>query len=80
MGKVIVFEQLLNDAESEDPELYAAVPLHNWEVSEAGKWVMQHSKYIPSWDVSVDHNTFQYKVRVIAELSEQDFTFLKLKF
>lgn len=63
----------------EDPEIYAAGPLWNWQQSESGQWVIEHAVEQPYWVKHIDHNTYAYRFRIIAQLSEQDQTFFKLK-
>ena len=78
-GRVIVFKELyLGDCE--DPQLYAAFPLHEWEKSEEGNWVMNHAIEEPQWQTIVDQNTYGYKVRIYGRLTEADEIIYRLKF
>ena len=63
----------------EDPDLYAAQPLWDWQQSEAGKWVMAHAVETPFWHRMADPYSFGHKYYVIARLSEQDQTYWALK-
>lgn len=64
----------------DDPEIYAAQPLWEWQQTEAGKWVMKNAVETPQWGRSTDYRTYDYLFRVTAKLREQDATFFKLKF
>lgn len=64
----------------DDPDIYAAEPLYNWEQSECGKWVMKNATEVPQWQRVIDHNTFGYKYAIIATLREKDYVYWLLKF
>ena len=74
---VCVHEFTMGDVE--DPELYAAQPLWEWQESEAGSWVMEHAVEQPYWIQSLDYNSWGHRFRVMARMSEQDQTFWTLK-
>jgi hypothetical protein len=52
----------------EDPEIYAAGPIFDWERSEAGQFVMKHAVNIPSYHSQPDYNSFGYRYAIVAEL------------
>lgn len=64
----------------EDPQLYAAFPLHEWEKSEEGQWVMEHALEEPTWHTFADPSTWGYRVRISGRLSEADEVFYRLKY
>ena len=66
LHKIVVHSFSVGDAE--DPDVYAAQPLWDWQESEKGKWVMEHSIEPPIWRRDVDYNTFGYRYAVMAEL------------
>jgi hypothetical protein len=74
---VCVHEFTMGDVE--DPELYAAQPLWEWQESEAGSWVMEHAVEQPYWIQSLDYNSWGHRFKVMARLSEPDQTFWTLK-
>ena len=45
----------------EDPDLYAAQPIHEWQQSEQGQWVMEHAVETPFWHRSVDPASYGHK-------------------
>ena len=63
----------------EDPDLYAAQPLYNWQNSEAGSWVMEHAVETPFWTRQADYSSYGYRYYIVARLRESDQTFWKLK-
>jgi hypothetical protein len=74
---VCVHEFTMGDVE--DPELYAAQPLWEWQESEAGRWVIERAVEQPYWIQSLDYNSWGHRFKVMARLSEQDQTFWTLK-
>jgi hypothetical protein len=74
----VVHEAVIS-GDCEDPQLYAAAPIYEWERSEAGQWIMAHSLVVPYFQILTDMNTINYKLRIVADLKEQDITYFKLK-
>jgi len=64
----------------EDPDIYAAEPLYNWEHSEAGQWVMKNAMETPSWHRCLDYNIYGYQYQIRAELTLEQITFFELKY
>jgi hypothetical protein len=65
--EVVVHSFTMGDVE--DPDLYAAEPLWNWQQSEEGKWVMSHSVETPSWHRIPDQLQYGYRFEIRAKLS-----------
>ena len=63
----------------EDPEIYAAQPIWEWQESEAGKWVMENAVEKPYYIQAMDYNSWGHRYKIMARLSEQNQTFWKLK-
>ena len=63
----------------DDPQLYAAEPLLNWQNSESGKWIMEHAVETPMWHQIRDYNIWGTRFAVTAKLKEVDYTFWTLK-
>ena len=76
--KYIVHRIRINDAE--DPDIAVSQPIYEWQQTEAGKWVIQHSKPEPQWFRSIDHNTYGYLYTIRAELTPEQITFFELKY
>lgn len=75
---ICVHEFSMGDVE--DPDIYAAGPILDWQKSPAGEFVMAHAVGQPYWIQSLDYNNYGYRYRIMARLSEQNQTFFRLKF
>lgn len=64
----------------EDPDLYAAQPLYEWEHSEKGQWVMANAVETPSWHRIADVATFGYRYCIRAKLRGPELTLWLLKY
>jgi hypothetical protein len=62
----------------EDPQIYAAQPIYEWQQTEQGQWVMEHSKD-PSFRVNNDAYSWGYTVTISGPLEEKDAVYFKLK-
>jgi hypothetical protein len=74
---VCVHEIKMGDVE--DPDLFVAHPMLDWQESEAGKFVMEHAVDQPYWTRSTDYTSYGHVYRIVARLSEQHETFWRLK-
>lgn len=75
--KVIVHSFQMGDVE--DPDLFAAEPLIEWQNSEIGVWIMKHSVEVPMWNRMADPISFGHKYVITAWLKDIDYTFWVLK-
>ena len=75
---ICVHEFTMGDVE--DPDLYAAQPLWEWQESPAGRFVMAHAVEKPYWTRSIDHLSYGYRYLIVARMREPDQTFFRLKF
>ena len=66
-------------ADVDDPELYAAQPIWEWQQSESGRWVMEHAVEEPIWHRMLEPSTYSYKYKITARLKAKDYTFWALK-
>lgn len=67
--------------EVDDPDLYAAQPIYDWEQSEIGKWVKSHAAETPIWHRQKhDFLLWGYEYIITAKLIGKDFTFWMLKY
>lgn len=64
----------------EDPDLLVSWPLYDWQQTEKGKWVMEHSFPSPSYHSTADPVTYRYIYNICAYLTEKDYTYYRLKF
>lgn len=74
---VAVYSFAMGDVE--DPDLYAAQPIYEWQESEMGKWVMEHAVEKPFWHRHTDPYTYGYRYYIISRLREHDHTYWALK-
>lgn len=75
--KVIVHRFMMGDVE--DPDLYAAQPLWDWQQSEMGKWVMERSVETPMWHRQSSPDQYHTEYAVQAWLRGADYSFWILK-
>jgi hypothetical protein len=64
--KVVVHKFSLSDVD--DPDLYAAQPIWEWQQSEAGQFVFKHAVDPPEWHKHMDPMWMGYRFLIIAEL------------
>ena len=69
-----------NMGDVEDPDLYAAQPIYEWQQTEEGQWVMEHSVDVPFWHRNVDPTTYGHRYSIIARLTESDQVYWTLKY
>ena len=74
---VVVHRFRMGDVD--DPDLYAAQPMWEWQSSELGKWVMERAVDTPEWHRQIDHTTYGYSYAIVAKLKDIDYTFWALK-
>jgi hypothetical protein len=63
---VVVHSFSMGDVE--DPDLYAAQPLIEWEKSERGQWIMTNAVETPSWHRMADPVSMGYRYEIRARL------------
>lgn len=63
--EVIVHTFTVGDVD--DPDLYAAEPLIEWEKSEAGQWCMKNAADTPTWHRMVDNISYNYRYQIRAK-------------
>lgn len=64
----------------EDPEIYAAFPISEWEKSEQGQWVKENATEIPCYRIMNDMSTYGYRVDIYGKLREEDELIFRLKY
>lgn len=75
---IIVHKFVLGDVD--DPEIYAAQPLWEWQQTDVGRWVMENSIESPSYTIMPNYDTYAMQCVVRAKFTESDATFFKLKY
>ena len=64
---IVVHEFTMGDVE--DPDLYAAQPLWDWQESQEGKWIIEHAVETPMWHRIPDEMQYRWAYRISAKLS-----------
>ena len=77
MQKVVFHTFTMGDVE--DPYLYAAFPISEWQKTEHGRWVMEHAVGEPVFWCRADPNSYGFRVAITGELEEKDLTYFNLK-
>ena len=76
--KCVVHRITLGDVD--DPELYIAMPLYDWQYSDEGSWIMTHSVETPYWRTSpFPFTSYGIQYDVVAVFTPKDHTFWMLK-
>ena len=73
---VCVHEIRMGDVE--DPDLFVASPIYEWQQTPPGKFIMENAVEAPYWISSVDYSSYGTLYKIIARLSEQNETFWRL--
>jgi hypothetical protein len=64
--EIVVHEFSLGDVE--DPDVYAAHPILEWQRSEQGMWIMDNAVETPSWYRVPDLMQYGYRYQIRAKL------------
>jgi hypothetical protein len=62
----------------DDIDIYAAQPIHEWQQTEKGRWVMENATNL-RYHTYPDPTTFGYKVTIRGDLKEKKATEYYLK-
>jgi hypothetical protein len=68
-----------NIGDVEDLDLYAAEPIIRWQVTDAGRWVIEHAVEQPFWHRVMDPMTWEHRYHIVARLKEPDELYWTLK-
>ena len=83
-GKVVKFSDMVvhqfRMGDVEDPMLYSAELISQWQQTEAGKFVMENAVEPPWWMRCVNHSRYEFEFVVVARMKESDQTFYTLKY
>ena len=75
---MILHEFTMGDVE--DPYLYAAFPISDWQKTDKGKWVMEHAQGELVFHCMPDPDTYGYRVVITGKLEEKHETIYRLKY
>lgn len=76
--KVVVHRFRLGDVD--DPDIYAAQPIYEWQQSDAGKFVMENACSLPSILNQVCYDSLHTEYAIIAELEKKKLSEFYLRF
>ena len=62
----------------EDPEIYAAQPIYEWQQTEMGQWVMEHCPD-PQFRIGADAYAWGHQVSIYGPLEEKDAVIFLLR-
>lgn len=63
----------------DDPDLYAAQPLWEWQQSDPGKFVMENSIEEPVFHRMIDQYTYGYRYTIVAVLEKKKLSEFYMK-
>lgn len=75
--ELVIHEFAMGDVD--DPDLYAAQPLHEWEKSDFGQWVMKNAADTPTWHRMADVSNFGYRFQIRAKFMGPALTEMLLR-
>jgi hypothetical protein len=75
--RVIVHKITMGDVE--DPDLYVAQPIYEWQQTDMGKFVMERALDEPMWHRQADPINWGHQYAISAYLKDTDYTFWQLK-
>lgn len=75
-SKYVLHEFIMGDVE--DPEIFCAEPIYQWQQTPAGKWCMEKATD-PTYNITPDPVTMGYRVIITGYLSGKHATFWALK-
>ena len=67
----LVHQLRLGDVD--DPDIYAAAPIWDWQQTEHGKWVMENG-FDPTYSITTDYLTMGYIVAIHAHFTPKQWT------
>ncbi len=76
--ELVVHQFSMGDVE--DPDLYAAQPLSEWENSDFGQWVMKNACDVPTWHRMADMQMYGYRYQIRAKFKGPVLTQMLLKY
>ena len=82
-GKAVAFRDVIvhtiRMGDVDDPDLYVAQPIYEWQESDSGKFIMEHAVEKPYWHRTTDYASYGHRYDIVARLSEQNECFWRLK-
>jgi hypothetical protein len=76
--EVVVHSFTMGDVD--DPDIYAAQPLYDWQQSPAGQYVMENAIETPIWHRQADPINWGHRYVIVAELEKKKLSEFYLRF
>lgn len=76
--KIVVHSFSMGDVD--DPDLYAAQPIWDWQNTDHGKWVMENAADTPEWSRMADMVSWGHKYVISAVFESKKLTEYYLRF
>lgn len=65
-------------ADVEDPEVYVAEPIYNWQQTAQGAWAMQHGHDL-TYHRTIDYNSYANTYIITGDFTEEDCLYYTLR-
>jgi len=78
-GSLTVVVHKIRMGDVEDPDLFVAQPIWEWQQTEMGNWVMENAVQKPIWHRRVHPSYFGWTYSIEAELSPKHYTYWWIK-
>lgn len=75
---MILYSFTMGDVE--DPQLYAAHPIWEWQQTEMGQWVMENALETPMFTIEPDLHSMGYRILITGDLNPEAETYFRLKY
>lgn len=70
----------INVGDMEDPDIFVAEPIINWQNTESGKFIMEKCIEPPVWNRNFTYDYYGYVYSITAKLKRTDYIYWKLKY
>ena len=74
----VLHEFTMSDVD--DPYLYAAFPISDWQKTDMGRWVMENVIEQPMFHIRPDIANYGYRVVITGRLRPEAETYFRLKY
>lgn len=64
----------------DDPDIFVAEPILEWQKSDRGKYIMEHSNPAPILHKATNYLTMEYEYRIVTSLTLAQWTYYKLRY
>ena len=79
MDEIEVIPTFFRIGDVDDPDIYAAHPIWEWEQTDQGRWCRDHCLGTMTYTIGMDPTYMGYRVNIHAKFRRQDYTYFLLK-